>query len=349
MRELLVRYLMGELDGPELRQLEAQLRTSPELRSQLAYLRNCFQAAEDDQDGVAAPPRGLAERTSERVTDYGSDEYFVEESDSHATRRSSHSSAFSTEVDPPTGSLSWSFADFVVAAGVCLAVSMLLIPALSDSREAVLRLRCQENLRNWNVLLALNAQHSDSVYLPVAQLREGDLYVLRIANKNLSSAQEFDKIRRCPGKNKNPKLCPQQSLLQMVSSPTPTLPANPSCSPLKEDNPQLLLDYAIDIGYIDDEGFHSRRNEHSPYAPVMADAPGMNQNGHISPNHPGVIHVLFQDGHVQLARTSTRKGDDKDDLFRNDNGQMKAGCDKEDWVLIPTVQILPSSEEELAP
>jgi hypothetical protein len=342
MRELLVRYLMGELDGPELRQLEAQLRASAELRSELAYLRSCFQTADDDQDGPAGPPRGLAERTSERVNEYDGGD-LNERSGSLLHRRSTSVTAFATDVDPPSGSLSWSFADFVVAAGVCLAVSMLLLPALSDSRDAVLRRGCQDNLRKWNVLLALNVQNNDSVYLPVGHFREGknDIYVLQIASKRLASLDELKKMGSCPGKANNSIPSPQQSLLQMVAAPTPTLPVNSACSLQQDDAPQTLLDYAIDVGYEDEAGLHGRRIERSSYVPVMTDAPGSNSKGHISPNHPGIIHVLFQDGHVKLMRACARTVD----WFTNDKGLKKAGCNQEDLVLLSTIQIRPRSEE----
>ena len=47
MRELLIRYLLGELDATEQRRLEDELRDSPTLQRELAHLQTCFAAARD--------------------------------------------------------------------------------------------------------------------------------------------------------------------------------------------------------------------------------------------------------------------------------------------------------------
>ena len=64
MRELLVRYLLGELDSDEQSRLEKQLRDSPELQRELAYLQKCFAETNDVDIPVGEPPRGLAKRTA---------------------------------------------------------------------------------------------------------------------------------------------------------------------------------------------------------------------------------------------------------------------------------------------
>src|SRR5688500_3520617 len=147
MRDLLIRYLLGELDYDEQRKLESQLRQSPELRRELARLQCCFNSAEDDASCGAEPPSGLAERTAGRVSDFACGSVsspnqlpFSWQSTAAAERASS--------------APRWSLADVTVAAGVCLAMSMLLVPALRDSRDAARRVDCQNNLRQMGVLLA---------------------------------------------------------------------------------------------------------------------------------------------------------------------------------------------------
>ena len=75
MREQLIRYLLGELDEFEHRELRAKLLASPELQRELAQLRECFAANQYD-DAEPLPPGGLAERTADRVSN--SDEYELE-------------------------------------------------------------------------------------------------------------------------------------------------------------------------------------------------------------------------------------------------------------------------------
>jgi len=48
MREQLIRYLLGELDADERRDLQSRLKSSPELRAELEQLRSCFAANQDE-------------------------------------------------------------------------------------------------------------------------------------------------------------------------------------------------------------------------------------------------------------------------------------------------------------
>src|SRR5262249_28136764 len=68
-RDLLVRYLLNELNGGERHQLEEELRQSPELRRDLEYLRQCMLSAVDADFELAGPPLGLAERTADHIAD----------------------------------------------------------------------------------------------------------------------------------------------------------------------------------------------------------------------------------------------------------------------------------------
>src|SRR5262245_17702820 len=126
MRELLIRYLLGELDADERRDLQARLRESPELRAELAQLRSCLASSQDEDLFAPDAPSGLAARTAERVVG-------GEEPSESAIRR--REERLSNAGDPPAGILGWSLADLTVAGGVMLAVSMLLFPALRSSRD----------------------------------------------------------------------------------------------------------------------------------------------------------------------------------------------------------------------
>ena len=68
MRELLIRYLLGELDADERRDVQSRLQSSPELQRELAQLRTCFAANLDDELFAPDPPSGLAARTAGQVT-----------------------------------------------------------------------------------------------------------------------------------------------------------------------------------------------------------------------------------------------------------------------------------------
>jgi len=66
MREVLIRYLLGELSPEEHDEVHARLQSSPELRQELARLRECFAAHQDDDELTGeGPPSGLASRQLE--------------------------------------------------------------------------------------------------------------------------------------------------------------------------------------------------------------------------------------------------------------------------------------------
>src|SRR5689334_21162156 len=73
MREQLIRYLLGELDADERRELRSQLKSDPELRAELEQLRSCFAASQDEDLYAPDAPMGLASRTSDLVAN--SDEF----------------------------------------------------------------------------------------------------------------------------------------------------------------------------------------------------------------------------------------------------------------------------------
>ena len=117
MREVLIRYLLGELSPEEHDEVHARLQSSPELRQELARLRACFAAHQDeDLTDDGGPPSDLASRTAERIACGNAEQL------SAAGRGERLSSAG----DPPAGFLGWSLADLTVAGGVIIAVSMLI-------------------------------------------------------------------------------------------------------------------------------------------------------------------------------------------------------------------------------
>src|SRR5687767_14530388 len=106
MRELLIRYLLGELDAEDQQRLEERLQSSPDLRRELAHLRTCFAAArEDDDSSPEELPRGLAERTTRRIAGG------VCSTDDYSERLLPELSAAMITDSSPATSLGWSLAD----------------------------------------------------------------------------------------------------------------------------------------------------------------------------------------------------------------------------------------------
>src|SRR3954470_20367714 len=138
MREQLIRYLLGELDADERRDLQSRLKSCPELRAELEQLRSCFAASQDEDLFAPDAPSGLASRTAGLVV---GGEGVNRSFETKLETQLSHAG------DPPAGILGWSLADLTVAGGVMLAVSMLIFPALGNSRENGRLTVCQNNLQ----------------------------------------------------------------------------------------------------------------------------------------------------------------------------------------------------------
>src|SRR3954452_4490972 len=181
MREQLIRYLLGELEANERRELHIRLKADPELREELARLRACLAEQHDDVFSDT-PPRGLAARTTERVTN---SETLSRCSGPDPQHR------LSPVGDAPAGILGWSLADLTVAGGVMLAVSMLIFPALRNSRDGTRRTVCANQLREMGMAAARYAQ-DNGWYLPkVGPNENAGVFTARLIGNGYAQPDEM--------------------------------------------------------------------------------------------------------------------------------------------------------------
>ena len=322
MRELLIRYLLGELDAEQQRQLEARLRESPELRSELTHLQSCFAAACQSDYDADDPPCGLAERTARRVAATCGDDGTAQALDAGSLR---------AVAEPPPGVLGWSLADLTVAGGVFLAVSMLLFPALRDSRDATRRVVCENNMQRFFV--ALNQYADDhGNFLPCANPQDyaGSL-VIRLVNEGYAAPQEMAQWILCPSSSLAEKVRRGEAKIQ--------IPLIFNVKAIAEPLPARLCrmasgSYAFRLGYVDNEKYHWIRNNGSDYEPFMSDEPDFAIAGLRSANHGGYgQNVLYLSGRVAFQTTSTVRGRNEY-MFLNWNGMPAAGLGPGDVVLV---------------
>ncbi len=93
--------------------------------------------------------------------------------------------------------LGWSLADLTVAGGVMLAVSMLLFPALRNSRDGTRRDVCQNNLQEMGRLFLTYADKNGG-YLPVVQPNENaGIFTVRLVEGNFISEEDLKQLLVC--------------------------------------------------------------------------------------------------------------------------------------------------------
>ncbi|MEX0613714.1 MAG: hypothetical protein WD738_08560 [Pirellulales bacterium] len=323
MRELLIRYLLGELGDDEQQELERRLAANPTLRRELAHLQSCFAAACDSQELPADAPRGLAERTSERVASDCDDQPLVDYLSDRAAKVAAAS-------DPPAGVLGWSLADLTVAGGVVLAVSMLLFPALGDSRNATRRTVCQDNQRQLWFVLANFAEDRGGYYPKIEPTENAGSFAVQLVERGYIRAEDLAVLLVCPGAPLADAIRSRQFVMRI-----------PSLSQLRSMSPRQLAQarrnmspfYAYCFPYRVGDKYHHIRDQRLPLSPVFSDTAGAEQEGFMSPNHGGsIVQVTSQDGSVRSLRSSTMPGYN-DELFVNSLGLVAAGLSRQDAVL----------------
>jgi Protein of unknown function (DUF1559) len=324
MRELLIRYLLGELGEAQRAALDRQLADDAALRRELAHLRTCFAAGSGEADDAPAQaPRGLAERTTELVASESGE--FADASDSAPGRPCAAVAA-----EPPGGVLGWSLADLTVAGGVMLAVSMLLFPALGDSRNATRRNVCQNNQRELWIALTNYADDHGGYFPRIAPHENAGSFAVKLVESHYVNADDLAKLLVCPGAPLADKVRSRQFVMRIPSSaelsamsPAELAVARRNMSPF----------YAYRFPYRHGQKYHHIRHNHRSRLPVFSDTSGSEQEGLMSPNHGGsIVQVMNQDGSVKPLRSCTVPGFD-DDLFVNALGIVAAGLGRQDTVL----------------
>ena len=140
MREDLVGYFLGALDPDAAEQVERQLGANPAMRRELDRIGCAMRplAADADTD----PPVGLAERTIRRVM-------WLRQPEPMAA--------------PPA--TAWRLTDLAIAASILLMFSIIIFPALNQSRQQRQIVDCSYNMRSLGVAMESYAERF-SHYLP---------------------------------------------------------------------------------------------------------------------------------------------------------------------------------------
>jgi hypothetical protein len=265
----------------------------------------------------------LASRTAQFISD--SDEYEIADAAEQA-------GAMTSAGDPPAGVLGWSLADLAVAFGVMLAVSMLVFPALRDSREGTRRNVCANNLMQFGQLLHSRAENHGSAFPEVQANETAGVYAAKLVKEGYISPEDLAPLLICPAA----PLAHEVRARRMVIW-VPNAQAIRAMSPeqLARVTAQMSPFYAYRMPYQVDNEFRYVRDERSPYAPLLSDTAGDADNA-MSLNHGGsILQVLCQDGHVLVLNTHILP-EMNDDLFHNNMGRVGVGLGPLDAVLAPS-------------
>jgi len=320
MREQLIRYLLGELDANERRDLQSRLKSSPELRAELEQLRSCFAASQEDDLFAPDAPTGLAARTTGRVM---SGEGTINSLGAGQGARLSHAG------DAHAGILGWSLADLTVAVGVMLAVSMLIFPAIRNSRDGTRRNFCQHNQQ---VLFSLISRYArDHGQFPeVGPNENAGMYTARLILCGYVEPEELEGLLKCPGAPLADKFRRGELKLNLPKAEEiRSMPAAQLVSVTARSSPFYNYRFPYRVG----ETYYNIRNEQRSHSPLLADASGDDDHGSMSPNHGGgLVLVQCGDGTLQMLTSVTLPGLN-DDMYHNDLGKVAAGMGPLDTVL----------------
>ncbi len=326
MRELLVSYLLGELDEAQVADLEAKIADDPALQQELEKLRECLpcQQAIDNvasQDQSVAPPydppTGLADRTADSVHD------LVLGLASKPVASTAKSDA------PPRCTRSFTLVDAGVAAGVIMALGLMLLPALQESREASRRTACEYNLAQVGKALQQYAAAHGRLLPHVHPGENAGLYAVRLADEHFINREELTRMVVCRSSPLG-----QQVASRAVMVVVPPASELADMSPAQRAEARQLMggSYAYRLGYLDGPLYRPIRMTYSSCAPMLSDAPNPVCGKWQSPNHGGYgQNVLFQDGHVRYKADCLLH---KDNLFVNSAGKPAAGRKWNDVVLV---------------
>ncbi|MBI2823073.1 MAG: hypothetical protein HYX69_00115 [Planctomycetia bacterium] len=301
MREQLLGYLLGALEPSETALVEARLSEDPQLRRELETVRASLAPLDEAEEESEAldPPPGLASRTFQLVR-------------SHAGW---------SAVGQATGAAgAWRAPDYMIAAGIFLAASMLVFPAIHNSRIGARLTACQDKLRLLGVALSQYGQANG--YLPfvpaTGRFAAAGMYAPILQDSGLLD-------RSCT------VLCPDSPMATHCDFHIPTIAELEKASPEQLRRYHRIMGgaYAYHPGHIENRRYVPTPNRSREYFAVMADAAD-ELGADRSPNHRKIgQNVLCQSGRVVFI-IIPQLWDEGDNIYINDFGVKGAGVGEDD-------------------
>ena len=322
MREKLLGYLLGELQPEQRQRVEAALAEDPALRAELARLRACLQDRQAASEATD-PPTDLAGRTSRMVARFATSGKWPTSS-SCATRLGGEGS-------------SWRKTDIAVAAGVCLAVATLIVPALRASREAARLTVCENHLRQVGLALGCYSSRHDG-QLPLVGIHDpAGIFTVKLVDSGCADRDELQQWVVCPSSSLAGDIHAGHAVVRI-----PTRQEIERANGIKRAMLERLMGgtYSYRLGYWKSNHYVGIQLPDRNREPLLADAPEYRAGQPKVVNHRCGQNVLYPDFSVR-HQVDCLTADGGDNLFVNDDGQRAAGRSPHD-VVLATSQDRPS-------
>lgn len=322
----LIGYCLGALDEGETRQIEAALGDSAEgqtLRHDLELMRRALLPLEWDRTPTTAPP-GLARRTLAFVA---------------AQQQAAQSTLpMPTPVSQPTvftepavdeggwnGTSARRWIDRAMIAATALAACILVVQLLPSSINDARSRHVQRNMHRLSVALQGYAESKGMYPTPPGEgpLSRAGLYAPTLVSDHRLVADD------------GTVLVPGSKLARQGNFRVPTLEelrAAVGTPRFEELVRSMGGDYGYTLGHRNAAGIlQPNRNLRRAHHPLLGDAP--DESGERSDNHSdGIHHILYEDGRVRQIQADALHRDG-DHLYRNHDGEFRAGKDPEDAVI----------------
>ena len=313
VQEQLLGHLLGALEESEEAEVAARLKNDPILQRELAQVRQRADVLEPGRCDCLPPP-GLAQRTVRLVA-----------SRAESATLGRHRVMSPTAAAPSApGRFRW--LDVAVAAGIFVAASLLIGPAIQSSRSNARLVACQGNLQQIGVAMNQYSQQHNG-YFPYIPPR-GRFAVAGIYAPTLLRGGFMTDSRWF--------VCPGSSLAGRKGYRVSSLDELRVASREKLDDLIRWIggSYGYHLGHKQGGIYQGTQNLQRTYFALAADAPGNDPlNGRQSPNHGGRgQNVLLEYGGVRFI-TSPRPYPRADDIFVNKLDIVAAGLDFDDSVI----------------
>ncbi len=323
-QEQLLGYLLDALEDDERQQLHNQLARDPKLRQQLESLQAMLGPMEHSREPVEPPP-GLAQRTCHHVALHTSGSQTRQDSRPVPAARL-HAMRPDASLDGGPSRFSW--LDVAAAAGILVAASLLIFPAIQNSRIQARTAQCAQNLHSIYQGLV---HYSDAYggFLPSAP-----------PSDRLGVGGGFAAILQSTGYLNEPRqlLCPGSPM--MAELPEFTVPsaeqirAMPEGKQLEAVLTSLTPSYSMSLGYEEDDRFQGLRNRGRSDFALISDVPDPKSRDFRSDNHPGGQNILFEGGNVRYV-TAPISTVGHDHFYLNAAGRVGPGLNPHDSVIPP--------------